>query len=65
MAILMFWVVHWGVLSAYLPQRAESVGANIGSFFAADGLFVLLARIPAGGWPTASRRSGWFSWASR
>jgi predicted MFS family arabinose efflux permease len=46
--VLMLWVVHWGVLSAYLPQRAESVGANIGAFFAADGLFVLLARVPAG-----------------
>jgi MFS family permease len=48
LAVLVLFVVHWGVLSAYLPQRAESVGANIGLFFAADGLFVLLARVPAG-----------------
>lgn len=48
MAIVMLFVLHWGVLTAYLPQRSESVGANIGLFFAADGLFVLLARIPAG-----------------
>jgi MFS family permease len=48
MAVVMLFVLHWGVLTAYLPQRSESVGANIGLFFAADGLFVLLARIPAG-----------------
>ena len=48
LAVVMLFVLHWGVLTAYLPQRSESVGANIGLFFAADGLFVLLARIPAG-----------------
>lgn len=46
--VVMLFVLHWGVISAYLPQRAEAVGANIGLFFAADGLFVLLARLPAG-----------------
>ena len=48
LAVVMLFVLHWGVLTAYLPQRSESAGANIGLFFAADGLFVLLARIPAG-----------------
>jgi predicted MFS family arabinose efflux permease len=48
LAVTMLFVLHWGVLTAYLPQRSESVGANIGLFFAADGLFVLLARVPAG-----------------
>ena len=48
LAVVMLFVLHWGVLTAYLPQRSESVGANIGLFFAADGLFVLLARVPAG-----------------
>ena len=48
LAVVTLFVLHWGVLSAYLPQRSESVGANIGLFFAADGLFVLLARVPAG-----------------
>lgn len=48
LAITIFFVIHWGVLIAYLPQRAEAAGANIGLFFAADGLFVLLTRIPAG-----------------
>lgn len=48
LAVVMLFVLHWGVLSAYLPQRSESAGANIGLFFAADGLFVLLTRVPAG-----------------
>jgi len=48
LAIMVLFVAHWGVVTAYLPQRAEAAGANIGLFFAADGLFVLLARIPAG-----------------
>ena len=48
LAIVVLFVLHWGVLVAYLPQRAEAAGADIGLFFAADGLGVLLARIPAG-----------------
>ena len=41
-------MIHWGVVTAYLPKRADAAGADIGLFFAADGLFVLLARLPAG-----------------
>jgi predicted MFS family arabinose efflux permease len=48
LAVVVLFVLHWGVLSAYLPQRSESVGADIGLFFAADGPFVLLGRVPAG-----------------
>jgi MFS family permease len=48
LAIVLLFVLHWGVVSAYLPQRAEAAGADISLFFVADGLFVLLARIPAG-----------------
>jgi predicted MFS family arabinose efflux permease len=33
---------------AYLPQRAEAAGADIGLFFAADGLAVLVSRVPSG-----------------
>jgi predicted MFS family arabinose efflux permease len=54
----MLFVVHWGVVTAYLPQRAEAAGANIGLFFAADGLFVLLARLPAG-WLADRTRPIW------
>ena len=48
LAIVILFVIHWGVITAYLPQRADAAGADIGLFFAADGLFVLLARLPAG-----------------
>jgi MFS family permease len=46
--VMVLFIVHWGVVTAYLPQRAEAVGANVALFFVADGLFVLLARLPAG-----------------
>jgi MFS family permease len=48
LAIVLLFVLHWGVVIAYLPQRAEVAGADISLFFVADGLFVLLMRIPAG-----------------
>lgn len=48
LAVVALFVVHWGVVTAYLPTRADAAGADIGLFFAADGLFVLLARLPAG-----------------
>ena len=48
LAVIILFVLHWGLLIAYLPQRAVAAGADIGLFFAADGVAVLLARIPAG-----------------
>ena len=48
LAIILLWVIHWGVIVAYLPQRAEAAGADIGLFFAADGLAVLAMRVPTG-----------------
>lgn len=48
LAILIFFVAHWGVVTAYLPQRAAAAEANIGLFFAADGIWVLLMRVPSG-----------------
>ena len=48
LAVLVLFVLHWGLLIAYLPQRAVAANADIGLFFAADGVAVLLARIPAG-----------------
>ncbi len=48
LAIVVLFVAHWGVVTAYLPQRAEAAGANIGLFFAADGISVLLMRVPSG-----------------
>ena len=48
LAITLLFSAHWGLVVAYLPQRAEAYGASIGLFFAADGIGVLLTRLPAG-----------------
>jgi MFS family permease len=58
LAIIGLFDVHWGVVTAYLPQRAEAAGADIGLFFAADGLLVLLTRLPAG-WLADRLPSSW------
>jgi MFS family permease len=58
LAIIGLFVIHWGVVTAYLPQRAELAGANIGLFFAADALLVLLTRMPAG-WLADRAPSSW------
>ena len=47
-AVDLLFIVHWGVVVAFLPQRAEAAGANIGLFFVADGLAILLVRVPSG-----------------
>lgn len=48
LAIVLLFGAHWGLVIAYLPQRAEAAGASVGLFFAADGIGVLLSRVPAG-----------------
>jgi MFS family permease len=48
LAIMLLYLVHWGAVSAYLPQYAELASANVGLFFAADGLLSLLIRVPSG-----------------
>lgn len=48
LAVIALFVIHWGVVVAYLPQRAELAGADIGLFFVMDGVFVLIGRLPAG-----------------
>ena len=47
-AIDLLFITHWGVVVAFLPQRAEAAGANVGLFFVADGIVILLARLPTG-----------------
>jgi MFS family permease len=47
-AIDLLFITHWGVVVAFLPQRAEAAGANVGLFFVADGVVILLARLPTG-----------------
>lgn len=47
-AIDLLFIAHWGVIVAFLPQRAESAGADIGLFFVADGVAILASRVPSG-----------------
>ena len=47
-AVDLLYIAHWGVIVAFLPQRAEAAGANIGLFFVADGIAILLSRVPSG-----------------
>lgn len=44
----LLYIVHWGVIVAFLPQRAEAAGADIGLLFVADGIAILLVRLPTG-----------------
>jgi predicted MFS family arabinose efflux permease len=46
--IIITYVAHWGAVTAYLPIRAEEAGANIGLYFAADGIAIFLMRLPTG-----------------
>lgn len=48
LVITLLYVAHWGVVTAYLPQRAELAGADVGLFFVADGIAILALRIPSG-----------------
>jgi len=47
LAISFLFVAHWGVVTGYLPQRAETAGADIALFFTADAAALVAARIPA------------------
>jgi predicted MFS family arabinose efflux permease len=46
--IVITYVAHWGAVTAYLPVRADAAGANIGLYFAADGIAIFLMRLPTG-----------------
>lgn len=41
-------IVNWGVITGYLPQRAEAAGADVGLFFTMDALALTALRIPTG-----------------
>ena len=58
LVITLLYVAHWGVVTAYLPQRAELAGADVGLFFVADGIAVLALRIPSG-WLADRIQSRW------
>jgi DHA1 family solute carrier family 18 vesicular amine transporter 1/2 len=44
----LLFVAHWGVVTGYLPQRAEANGADVGLFFTADALAIMALRVPGG-----------------
>jgi MFS family permease len=46
--IVVTYVAHWGAITAYLPVRASEAGADIGLYFAADGIAIFAMRIPSG-----------------
>lgn len=46
--IIVTYVAHWGAVTAYLPIRAEEAGADIGLYFAADGIAIFAMRFPTG-----------------
>ncbi len=46
--VALLFVAHWGVVTGYLAQRAEAAGADVGLFFTADALALLVLRVPAG-----------------
>jgi len=45
LAIIVCYVAHWGAVTAYLPVRAEQAGADVGLYFAADGVGIFLMRL--------------------
>jgi MFS family permease len=46
--IVVTYVAHWGAITAYLPVRAAASGADIGLYFAADGIAIFAMRLPSG-----------------
>ncbi len=56
LAVAMLYMAHWGAVTAYLPVRAQSAGADVGMYFAAYGSAVFAMRMP-----TAWLASRWTS----
>jgi MFS family permease len=48
LAVTTLFLVHWGIITSYLPQRSVTAGADVGLFFTADAVGVLALRVPAG-----------------
>ena len=55
LAVSFLFVAHWGVVTGYLPQRAEPAGADIALFFTADAAS-LVDRAHPGGAARGARR---------
>ena len=48
LVLTVLFAAHWGAIVAFLPQRAEAAGADIGLFFAADAFAIFASRVPTG-----------------
>ena len=48
LAISTLFIVHWGVITGFLPQHVEGTGASIGLFFTVDAVAILALRVPMG-----------------
>jgi len=48
LAISTLFIVHWGVVTGFLPQHVEGTGASIGLFFTVDAVAILALRVPMG-----------------
>lgn len=48
LVLSILFVVHWGVVVGYLPQRAAAAGADVALFFTADAIALVLTRVPSG-----------------
>ena len=46
--IVILYVAHWGVVTSYLPIRADAAGASVGLFFAMDGVGIVVTRLLTG-----------------
>lgn len=44
--ITVCYVAHWGAVTAYLPVKAEGTGADVGLYFAMDGVAIFAMRMP-------------------
>ncbi len=48
LAISTLFIVHWGVITGFLPQHVEGTGASIALFFTVDAVAILALRVPMG-----------------
>lgn len=55
---MVLYIFHWGVITGYLPQRAAGGGADVGLYFTADAVSLMVLRLPLA-WLTDRLRSEW------
>jgi len=48
LAISTLFIVHWGVITGFLPQHVDGTGASIALFFTVDAVAILALRVPMG-----------------